>query len=93
MKLPIIKSKDKEKGQSEVVKRPDTTRSDSLFAVMRRMQGELKSLQSDVQILRRDVNRIDRKQYRDAEVPEVVKSVPREKRFFPGTTIEITGVN
>lgn len=67
---------------------------DSLFAMIRRFQGELKSMQTDIANLKRDVRRHDRQIY-SKDPGKHVETQPGElhpaEKFFPGTNIPLFG--
>ena len=55
------------------------TRADTLWAICRRLQARVTELESQTATMRRDINRIDRKGYREAEAREPVIPSPSPK--------------
>lgn len=61
-----------EKKTAETQNKPENDhrhKPDSVFAMIRRLQGELKSLETDIANLKRDVRRHDRQIYDQAKRP------------------------
>ena len=56
--------------------RQQPIRSDTLFALLRRLRGEVTKLNSDVSALKRDVNRIERSFNRQREVEVSASNAP-----------------
>jgi hypothetical protein len=70
--MRLFPSKKQEKSQSPNVNRGDTTR-DTIFALLRRIEARVSELETNVSTLRRDLNRIDRKVYRESEGVSPIK--------------------
>ena len=64
----------------------------TICALIRRMRSEINALENTVSILKRDVARIDRKQYKDAENSAALK-IPgngqKEEGVFPAWAIPL----
>jgi len=69
MESPFKKrqSNPKDEGQSTTSKSDKTLNRDGLYAILRRQAQRIAALETQVSTLRRDLNRIERKSYRDAE--------------------------
>lgn len=64
------------------------THAGTLWAICRRLQAKVTEVESQIAIIRRDINRIDRKGYRDAGATKTAFDTPepetREGHAAPG---------
>ena len=66
-----------EQGQNERLSNRPQMAGDKFWAIVRRLQARVESLETGLSTARRDINRIDRKQYREtSEQPPSVKPPP-----------------
>lgn len=77
MRLPFTKPQVKEvKKQSKEAAMPRDTHPDAIYRRLRMLEARIRADEEAVSTLRRDVNRIDRKQYREASGETLPQTAP-----------------
>ena len=63
-------------GQNESLSNRPQMAGDKFWAIVRRLQARIESLETGLSTARRDINRIDRKQYREASAQPPLANPP-----------------
>lgn len=77
-------SEEKQAVSNDQSKRQSTLSSDTMFARIRRLEQRVQNLEVVLSTVRRDVQRIDRKQLRDAKQPSFTPATESAEFVFGG---------